>query len=134
MLGPYQNPRRQRPRAAERNKNSSQGETTMTMRSMLLATAAVMATTSFASAADQQLSGSITGATGQKLDGVVVSAKKEGSTITTSVYTDAQGDYYFPAMPEGKYNVWAQALGFEQNKVSVDLNANKRQNLQLKTI
>jgi streptogramin lyase len=104
------------------------------MRSMLLATAAVMATTSFASAADQQLSGSITGATGQKLDGVVVSAKKDGSTITTSVYTDAQGDYYFPAMPEGKYNVWAQQLGFEQNKVSVDLNANKRQNLQLKTI
>jgi len=28
---------------------------------------------------------------------VVVSAKREGSNITTSVYTDATGNYYFPA-------------------------------------
>jgi len=105
----------------------------MRMRSMLLATAAVMATTS-AFAADQQLSGTITAASGQKLDGVVVSAKMAGSTITTSVYSDAQGDYYFPPMAEGKYNVWAQTLGYAQNKTQVDLSANKRQNLQLAAI
>lgn len=104
------------------------------MRSMFLATAAVMATTSFAFAADQQLSGSINSATGQKLDGVTVSAKLIGSTITTSVYTDEAGNYYFPPMAAGKYNVWAQALGFEQTKMEVDLSANKRQNLALKTI
>src|SRR5687768_2194725 len=103
------------------------------MRSMLLATAAAMvATTSYA--ADQQLSGAISSASGQKLDGVTVSAKMVGSTITTSVYTDEQGNYYFPPMPEGKYSVWAQALGFEQSKAEVDLSANKRQNLALKTI
>jgi len=106
----------------------------MRMRSMLLATAAVMATTSFAFAADQQLSGSISAASGGKLDGVVVSAKKDGSTITTSVYTDAQGDYYFPPMAEGKYKVWAQTLGFERSDAQVDLAANKRQDLTLKTI
>jgi streptogramin lyase/mono/diheme cytochrome c family protein len=104
------------------------------MRSMLLATAAVLATTSFAFAADQQLSGSISDASGQKLDGVTVSAKMIGSTITTSVYTDESGNYYFPSMAAGKYNVWAQALGFEQNKMQVDLSANKHQNLTLKTI
>jgi len=103
-----------------------------TMRSMLLATAAVMATTS--AFADQQLSGTITAAAGQKLDGVTVSAKMVGSTITTSVYTDKDGNYYFPPMADGKYNVWAQALGFEQNKVQVDLSANKRQDIALKTI
>jgi hypothetical protein len=57
--------------------------------------------------ADQLLSGSIASASGQKLDGVQVSAKKDGSTITTSVYTDQNGDYFFPALPDGKYNVWA---------------------------
>lgn len=103
------------------------------MRSILLATAAAMvATTSYA--ADQQLSGSIATAAGQKLDGVTVSAKLVGSTITTSVYTDADGNYYFPPMPAGKYSVWAQALGFEQSKADVDLSANKRQNLALRTI
>ena len=47
--------------------------------------------------ADQLLSGAITSASGEKLGGVTVSAKPEGSTITTSVYTDESGDYYFPA-------------------------------------
>ncbi len=46
--------------------------------------------------ADQLLTGSITSASGQKLEGVQVSAKREGATITTSVYTDQNGDYFFP--------------------------------------
>jgi virginiamycin B lyase len=106
--------------------------------SMLLASAAAVVAglgmTVSAQAADQILSGSIASATGQKLDGVVVSAKREGSSITTSVYTDATGNYYFPAMAAGKYNVWAQTLGFEQTKAQVDLSANKKQDLALKTI
>ena len=39
--------------------------------------------------ADAPLSGAITSATGERMGGVTVSAKAEGSTITTSVYTDA---------------------------------------------
>src|SRR5215216_2374916 len=110
----------------------------MTMRSVLLASAAAVVAglgmTASAQAADQILTGAISSATGQKLDGIVVSAKAEGSTITTSVYTDATGNYYFPPMAAGKYNVWAQALGFEQTKAQVDLSANKKQDLTLKTI
>jgi virginiamycin B lyase len=106
----------------------------MKMHTTLLATAALLATSGFAFAADQQLSGSITAAAGQKLDGVTVSAKMVGSTITTSVYTDEQGNYYFPPMAAGKYNVWAQALGFDRSDAQVDLSANKRQNIALKTI
>src|SRR4249919_4317515 len=56
-----------------------------------------------ADAADQLLTGAIASATGQKLDGVVVSAKREGSTVTTSVYTDVTGNYYFPPLAGGKY-------------------------------
>jgi streptogramin lyase len=85
--------------------------------------------------ADQLLTGSIASATGQKLDGVQVSAKKEGSTITTSVYTDQNGDYFFPPLADGKYRVWAQALGFHTATGSVDLIATtKHQDLKLAAI
>src|SRR5258707_10213409 len=85
-------------------------------------------------AADQILSGAVTTQSGQKLEGVTVSAKLEGSTITTSVYTDASGVYVFPPLPAGKYRVWAQALGFEMIKNAVDLTAAKRQNFALQEI
>ena len=80
------------------------------------------------------LTGSIASATGQKLDGVQVSAKKEGSTITTSVYTDQNGDYFFPPLADGKYRVWAQALGFQTATGAVDLTATRHQDLKLAAI
>jgi len=106
-------------------------------RSLLLASAATLvvaglAVPTAASAADQLLSGAIASASGQKLEGVTVSAKQEGTTITTSVYTDETGNYYFPPMAAGKYQVWAQTLGFETNKSAVDLSAAKRQDLVLR--
>jgi hypothetical protein len=84
-----------------------------------------------ARAADQLLSGTIASASGEKLGGVTVSAKAQGTTITTSVYTDDKGDYYFPPLPAGKYNVWAQALAFETAKGEVDLTAARRADLTL---
>jgi streptogramin lyase/mono/diheme cytochrome c family protein len=104
------------------------------VRSILLASAAGLVMVSGAQAADQLLSGAITSASGQKLDGVTVSAKLDGSTITTSVYSDENGNYYFPALPAGKYSVWANALGFETAKSTVDLSAKKQQSLSLKPI
>jgi streptogramin lyase/mono/diheme cytochrome c family protein len=101
------------------------------MRSILLASAALVITGFSAQAADQLLSGAIASATGEKLGGVTVSARLDGSTITTSVYTDESGAYYFPPMAAGKYSVWAQALGFETTKSQVDLSAAKKQNLTL---
>jgi len=71
--------------------------------------------------ADALLAGTITSAAGEKMGGVTVSAKAGGSTITTSVYTDEAGGYYFPALPEGKYRVWAQALTFQTAKGEVEL-------------
>src|SRR5436853_2451554 len=107
------------------------------MRSMLLASAAAvvaLGVAGTAQAADQILSGAITSATGQKLGGITVSAKRDGSNITTNVYTDETGNYYFPAMTAGKYRVWAQGLGFETAKGEVDLSANKHQDLKLAAI
>jgi hypothetical protein len=65
------------------------------------------------------------------MGGVTISAKAQGSTITTSVYTDAQGAYYFPPLPAGKYKVWAQALAFELAKGEVELAGARRHDLTL---
>jgi len=105
-----------------------------TLRTTLLACALPLVAATPAQAADQLLSGSIASRSGQKLDGVTVSAKREGSTITTSVYTDAAGEYFFPPLPEGRYRVWAQALGFERASGPVELSAARRQDFTLAEI
>ncbi len=104
------------------------------VRSLLLAAAAIIVMVTAAQAADQLLTGAISSRAGQKLEGVTVSGKMEGSTITTSVYTDETGGYYFPPLPAGKYRVWVQALGFETAKSSVDLNAARHQDFVLEQI
>jgi len=81
--------------------------------------------------ADNGLSGSVLSATGGKLAGVTVSAKAEGSTITTSVYTDKAGNYAFSPLPAGKYRVWAQALGYQPARTSTDLSAQRKIDLKL---
>jgi hypothetical protein len=67
-----------------------------------------------AARADSLLTGTVTSAAGEKMGGVTVSAKAEGSTVTTSVFTDETGNYYFPPLPNGQYRVWAQALTYER--------------------
>src|SRR5215475_15082351 len=84
-----------------------------------------------ADAADVLLSGTIASATGEKIGGVTVSAKSEGSLVTTTVYTDDGGAYYFPPLPQGKYKVWAQAVSFETAKGDVDLSAARQQDFKL---
>jgi streptogramin lyase len=107
------------------------------LRSVLLASAASLVVASLAAptvarADDQLLTGTITSASGEKLGGVTVSAKQEGSTISTHVYTDETGNYYFPPLPAGKYQVWAQALSFETAKTDVGLSSMKHQDLVLR--
>jgi streptogramin lyase len=101
------------------------------IRTILLACVTTLLVASAAHAADQLLSGAIASQSGQKLEGVTVSAKLEGSTITTSVYTDTAGNYFFPPLPAGRYRVWAQALGFEINKGSLELGAARRHDFTL---
>src|SRR5262249_44996215 len=104
-----------------------------TMRFILSASVALLAlATAPAVAADAILSGAVTSGSGEKMGGVTVSAKAEGATITTTVFTDADGHYYFPPMAPGKYRVWAQALSFETAKGEVDLAAKKAQDFSRK--
>jgi streptogramin lyase len=87
-----------------------------------------------AGAADAVLSGTIKSADGAALGGVTVSARLDGSNIVTSVFTDEGGNYYFPPLATGKYNVWAQAVTFDTGRGDVDLAAAKRQDFALKPL
>jgi streptogramin lyase len=98
---------------------------------MALAAVAGVTFTPGTALADSLLTGTITSAAGEKMGGVTVSAKAEGSTITTSVYTDESGAYYFPLLPDGKYRVWAQAITFQIAKGNVDLNKTTQQDFIL---
>ena len=72
-------------------------------------------------AADALLTGAIKSVAGEAMGGVAVSAKADDSSITTTVFTDDAGVYYFPPLPSGRYRVWAQALSFATAKSVVDL-------------
>lgn len=104
-----------------------------TVRSAALAGALVLgvAFVSSAARADALLSGTVTAVAGAPMGGATVSAKADGATITTTVFSDASGHYYFPALPNGHYRVWAQALSFATAIGTVDLAANSRQNFTL---
>src|SRR3954452_21965328 len=65
--------------------------------------------------AQSALTGVVTSAEEGAMEGVVVSAKKDGSTITVSVVSDAQGRFSFPAdrLEPGHYTLKARAAGYE---------------------
>lgn len=75
------------------------------------------------SAASAILAGTVHGPDGAAMAGVAVTAAAIGGTITTSVYTDEHGRYFFPPAAEGKYRVWAQAVGYEAGRAEVELSA-----------
>jgi streptogramin lyase len=82
--------------------------------------------------ADALLSGTITSSDGKAMGGVTVSAKPEGGTITTTVFSDESGHYYFPALANGHYRLWAQALSYATAKSAVDLAADSKWDFSLK--
>ena len=88
------------------------------------------------------LTGQVTSEAEGAMEGVVVSAKKAGSTVTVSVISDAQGRYSFPAnrLGAGKYSIKIRAIGYElaapangdvadEQTTTVDLKLRKTKNL-----
>jgi streptogramin lyase len=60
------------------------------------------------------LTGTVRSAKEGPMEGVLVSARRNGSTITTTVVTNAQGAYSFPGarLEPGQYNVTIRAVGY----------------------
>jgi streptogramin lyase len=88
------------------------------------------------------LKGQVTSDAEGAMEGVVVSAKKVGSTVTVAVISDAQGRYSFPAnrLRAGKYNIKIRAIGYDltapasaevadEQTTTVDLKLRKTRNL-----
>jgi virginiamycin B lyase len=68
-----------------------------------------------APAADSALAGQVSSLEESAMEGVLVSAQREGSTIRTTVVTDAQGRYAFPPgrLATGNYKISIRAVGYE---------------------
>src|SRR5262249_53983221 len=85
----------------------------MKLKTLLLATS-VFTIAGFVGAQAQSLSGTVSSTEEGQMEGVLVSAKKEGSTVTTTVVSNEKGEFSFPAgrLEPGKYNITTRAIGF----------------------
>ena len=80
------------------------------------------------------LSGLVSSQAEAKMEGVVVSAKRAGSTVTVSVMSDAQGRYSFPQdrLTPGSYAVSIRATGYElEGPATVAVTSGKAARLDL---
>jgi virginiamycin B lyase len=80
------------------------------------------------------LTGQVTSAEEGAMEGVLVSAKKTGSTITTTVFTDEKGRYQFPAarIAPGHYVISVRATGYDlEGPHAADIPANDPVTLDL---
>src|SRR5215469_11774178 len=80
------------------------------------------------------LSGRVTSLEEGAMEGVLVSAKKAGSTITVTVVSDEQGRYRFPAskLSPGNYALRVRAVGYDlESPSSVEVGSVANADLQL---
>src|SRR5688572_17350518 len=83
------------------------------------------------------LTGKVTSVPEGPMEGVLVGARKAGSTIATWVVTNAQGDYRFPRerMEPGEYTIRVRAVGYKLPATSVDVAAHgTKLDLQLQKV
>jgi virginiamycin B lyase len=88
-----------------------------------------------ASAPGVALSGQVSSAEEGRMEGVLVSAKGEGSTVTVTVVSDAKGQYSFPSskLAPGRYTLAIRAAGYEwENPQPAEVAAQKIAQLDLK--
>ena len=85
----------------------------MKFKTLVLATSIFIAAGVVASQA-QALSGKVSSAEEGLMEGVLVSAKREGSTVTTTVLSNDRGQFQFPAgtIEPGRYTITIRAAGY----------------------
>src|SRR6476660_6385854 len=83
------------------------------------------------------LTGQVSSGEEGPMEGVLISAKKAGSTVTITVVSDAQGNYSFPAakLEPGQYSLRIRAVGYDLDRpanVSVAAQQPAKQDLKLR--
>ena len=114
------------------------------MRTRLLATVAALAMLSLVSTpgalraqAPAALSGQVSSQEEGNMEGVLVSAKKTGSTMTITVVSDAQGHFSFPAsrLEPGHYTISVRAIGYDlTGPKAIDIAADKPASADVKLV
>lgn len=92
--------------------------------SHLLLAAAAPALIAASGANAQAITGTVSSTQEGAMEGVIVTAKKDGSTISTSVVTNEKGQYAFPAdrLEPGHYTIKIRATGyFAGNRPAADV-------------
>src|ERR1700757_5275325 len=98
--------------------DKSPREKIMTLKSLLLATTVALLPAALSIQAQAQGAPTITGQVSSteegKMEGVLVSAKKDGSTITKTVVSNDKGEFSFAAanLEPGKYTITIRAAGY----------------------
>ncbi|MGH6768747.1 MAG: virginiamycin B lyase family protein [Xanthobacteraceae bacterium] len=103
--------------------------------SVLAAAIAALVFQAGSAQAQTALAGQVSSAEEGMMEGVVVSAKKDKSTITISVVTDAQGRYAFPAarLEPGRYTIAIRAAGYQlDGRAAADVTAGAAAKADLK--
>ncbi len=82
------------------------------------------------------LSGSVTSSGEPTMEGVLVTAKKAGATISVTAVTDAQGRFSFPAdrLEPGKYSLSIRAIGYVLDgpkEIAIEQGADGKADLKL---
>jgi len=81
------------------------------------------------------LTGQVSSQEEARMEGVLVSAKREGSTVTTTVVSNSQGRYNFPSarLEPGRYALSIRAVGYElASSQAAEVNGQKPSSLDLK--
>ena len=110
---------------------------TVVSRSITVLAFVLFALPGLALGADPALTGKVTSAKEGAMEGVLVSAKKSGSTITTTVVTDAGGVYRFPRerLEPGQYAIRIRAAGYDlEGRVNAQIEAQKTATLDLNLV
>lgn len=103
-------------------------------RTLGLAVSLLAAAALLSAATTGQIAGTVTDATGGGIPSVTVKITNTAQGLETTVKTDDHGDYIFPTVPVGTYDILFEAKGFRSEKrtgLVVDTNADVRQNMTL---
>jgi streptogramin lyase len=118
--------------------NRSTWPTTLALVTMaLMALSAITELRAAEDASSVALTGVVSSQKEGAMEGVMVSAKKSGATVTVTVATDAQGRYRFPRarLEPGSYAVSIRAIGYElEKRTSVDVSGQQVATLDLKLV
>src|SRR5262245_24333453 len=107
---------------------------TIAIGAAVLAMVAALAPPALRAQGGAALTGTVSSEQEPRMEGVVVTARREGSPISVSVVTDANGKYAFPQshVQPGQYTVTMRAVGYDlPNPGSVEVSAGKSATLNL---